>query len=108
MTLDPTGSSFQFTTGVASKALTVQLLAGAADESVHTATINTESFQGGSDRLTFAAGESLVYAHTGPATDYTLTLTGVDTEGNPTSFISPSLQLIPATWRPSRRRTGIT
>ena len=95
MTLDPTGSSFQFTTGVASKALTVQLLAGAADESVHTATINTESFQGGSDRLTFAAGQSLVYAHTGPATDYTLTLTGVDTEGNPTSFISPSLQIDP-------------
>ena len=62
----PAGSSFQFATGAASKALTVELLAGASDESVHTATINTESFQGGSDRLTFAAGQSLVYGTPAP------------------------------------------
>ena len=49
-TLDATGNSFQFATAAPSKALTMQLIAGAIDESVHTATVSTESFQGGSDR----------------------------------------------------------
>ena len=96
LAMDPQQASFRFQTGAASKPVTVEFIAQAGDGSDHTATLSTTSFQGGDDTLSFDPARQVVtFSHAGTATNFTLTLSGFDADGNPVTFTTPSLQVGP-------------
>jgi hypothetical protein len=94
LTLDAAAKGFHFQAGGTSESLTAQLIARAADHTEHTATIHTTSFGGAGDGFAFdPSGQTLTYTHEGPATDFSVTLSGFDQDGSPITFTSPLLHL---------------
>jgi hypothetical protein len=93
LTFDPKGT-VQFATTAASKALTVQLMAHAADGSEYDAVLTTRTAGGSIERLGFdATGRAFTYAHTGATTKYRLALDGYDRKGRAVTLVTASLPL---------------
>jgi hypothetical protein len=94
VTLDAQALAVRFHTAAASKPVTLQLSARAADGSARTYVITTTAYRAGDDRFDFdAARQSLTYTHAGPAADVTVTMTGVDAQGKPISLSTPALHV---------------
>lgn len=107
ITTVPGVAGLGFQTSVSNKPVVIQVLASAADGSVRGATVATTALVGGGDKVTFdETQQTFVYAHDGPPTQFTITLTQPDTNGNPQVLESPplsisgaeSVQFDPADW----------
>lgn len=92
LTLDPAGGA-GFTTTAASKPLTLTLLE-APGKDHRTAAITTTSFKGAGDTLSFAgAGSGLSLVHHGPATTFSISLSGQSPTSLPGVFQSGPLPI---------------
>jgi hypothetical protein len=93
LTFDPKGS-VQFATTAAHKALMVQLIAHAADQSEYDAVLTTQTASGSSERLGFdATYRAFTDTHTGATTRYRLTLYGYNSKGQAVTLVTPMMRL---------------
>jgi hypothetical protein len=96
LSLDSQGNGFTFNTDAPQKSVSIDLIAHATDGSAATAAISTTSFQNAGDRVTFdPAGKALTYHHAGAATTLTLALSWTGAQGQPATFTTPALHLVP-------------
>jgi hypothetical protein len=94
LTVDARAGTVRFHTAAASKAITLQLSAQAADGSERTYSITTTSFGQGDDIFTFdPVSQSLTCKHTGPAADLTINESGVDSHGTAINLTPPTLHV---------------
>lgn len=103
---DPAGAT-TFTTSDISKPISVYLVARATNIITRTATINTTTFQNGSDTMLFSpARDKFTYVHQGSPTVLSLGLSGISSNGQAQYFFvqnqavssGDSITVVPADW----------
>jgi autotransporter-associated beta strand protein len=95
ISLVTTTPGLAFSTSATNKPLCLQVMAALTNSSARVATVNTTTYNGGNDTLEFADPQSqtVTFTHNGPATTFTLVLMQSDSQGNPATFTSSTLNV---------------